>query len=73
MHRKIFAEQRVRIERDQRAGGVSVDRKQLRVFQSLERHVALRLAEADERFGQPGDGLPGPQGIQAVSTRGPVE
>ena len=52
---------------------VPVHREQLRVLQPREGQVPLRLAHADERLGQAGDGGRFQQRVQAVGGRGPVE
>lgn len=49
--RKILAQQRVGIQREQRAGLVPVHREQLCVLQPGEGEVAMRLAHPDERLG----------------------
>jgi hypothetical protein len=71
--REIFAQQRVRIEREQRAGGVAVHGEQPRVLQGGEAAIPVFLRQADERFGEAGDGGRFEQGLQAVGGRGPVK
>jgi len=50
--REVFANERVRIERHQRAGCVAIDRHQIRGFQTLQSQVPLRLAKTMQRLGQ---------------------
>src|SRR6185369_11381752 len=72
--REEVSQQRMCVEGDEFAGPFrAVHREKPRVFQSLERQVPLRLAEANEQVGQPGDGRWLPQGSQAIRRSGTVE
>jgi hypothetical protein len=49
---EVLPQQRVRVEGNERARALCpVHSEQLRVFQTLEREVALRFADVDERLG----------------------
>ena len=54
---EVFAQQRMRIERDERAGRVAVHREQLRGFEAAEAVFPIVVGQTDERFGEAGDGF----------------
>ena len=53
---EVFAQERMRIERDERAGRVAVHREQLRGFEAAEAEFPIVVGQPDERFGEAGDG-----------------
>jgi hypothetical protein len=70
---KVFAQQRVGIQREQRVGFVPVHREQLCLVQPGNGEVAMRLANSRERLGQVRDCGSFPQSFEAAHIRRPVE
>ena len=70
---EVFAQQRMRIERDERAGRVAVHREQVDFLEATECHVPIARTQPDQRLGQPGDDRRRAQRVQATPGRGAVE
>ena|SRR5437667_3174713 len=70
---EVFAQQRMRIERDERAGRVSVHCEQFCGFESRERDVALCFVQRGQWFGEIWNRLTVPECAETIGSRGPVE